>query len=93
MQELCEGSLGSFLVEASHFMYDSPACYCMQDLCEGSLGSFLDEARPIMYDSSGAVNMSSLAPLLVDICRGMLYLHSINIVHGGRVGSAQGVKG
>ena len=28
--------------------------------------------------------MSSLAPVLMDICDGMLYLHARHIVHGGR---------
>ena len=29
--------------------------------------------------------MATLAPILMDICRGMTYLHSRNIVHGGRL--------
>ena len=38
-----------------------------------------------MYDVSGAPRLSCLAPILLDICKGMLYLHSRGVVHGGRV--------
>ena len=37
-----------------------------------------------MYDQAGAPVMWCLAPMLTDISAGILYLHSHNIVHGGR---------
>ena len=47
-----------------------------------------------MYDKAGAPLIECLAPLLSDICAGMLYLHSRNIVHGGRHGgSSPGPEG
>ena len=62
-----------------------PATACLlQELCEGNLGSYLHVVNPIMYDSLGQVSLPALAPLLMDICKGMLYLHARNIVHGGR---------
>ena len=39
-----------------------------------------------MYDQAGAPVISCMAPMLLDVCAGMLYLHSRNIVHGGRHG-------
>ena len=46
--------------------------------------------RNIMYDSSGLPQLYVIAPMLHDICAGMVYLHSRNIVHGGR---RKGVRG
>ena len=37
-----------------------------------------------MYDQAGAPVMWFMAPMLTDVCAGILYLHSHNIVHGGR---------
>ena len=54
-------------------------------MCESNLGDFLEEAKSFMYGSSGDIILPTLAPLLMDICRGMTYLHSRNIVHGGRL--------
>ena len=56
----------------------------MQELCEGDLYAFLDTVRLVLYDQAGgAPHIECMAPLLTDICAGMLYLHSRNIVHGG----------
>ena len=41
--------------------------------------------RDFIYDYSGAPSLPVLAPMLMDICKGMCYLHSRNIVHGGRL--------
>ena len=59
------------------------ACYC-QELCEGDLNTYLKKVKDIIYDKAGNPWLLGLAPLLMDVCRGMLYLHTCNIVHGGR---------
>ena len=61
-----------------------PATACLQELCDANLAVYLAEVKALMYDSSGRGIMSSLAPVLMDICDGMLYLHARHIVHGGR---------
>ena len=61
------------------------SCYCYyQELCEGDLNSYLDKVKHVMYDVEGNPWIACLAPLIMDICRGMLYLHTCNVVHGGR---------
>ena len=52
-------------------------------MCEGDLTAFLDKVRPVMYQPGGAALFQCMAPLLMDVCNGMVYLHSRNIVHGG----------
>ena len=58
----------------------------LQELCEVTLSEFFDLVRTTMYDASGGPRLDMLAPMLHDICQGMVYLHSRNIVHGGRGG-------
>ena len=60
-----------------------PATACLQELCDANLAIYLTEVKALMYDSSGRGIMSSVAPVLMDICEGMLYLHARHIVHGG----------
>ena len=66
----------------------APACLRppppLQELCELNLAEYLPKVAAVMYDSSAAPRIPSLAPLLTDICKGTLYLHSRNLVHGGR---------
>ena len=69
-----------------HSPHVTAPAYRLQELCEGNLEHFLSGAPQVLYAvETGAVMMSALAPLLLDICKGMLYLHSRNIVHGGRL--------
>ena len=74
----------------AHLPLPATACRCLllpvQELCEGDLTAFLDKVRPIMYRPDGSVLLECAAPLLLDVCTGMLYLHSRNIVHGGEWG-------
>ena len=64
------------------------ACYrLLQELCNSNLDDFLIAVKAVMYDKQGVAIMQALAPLLINVCEGMLYLHSRNIVHGGEEGS------
>ena len=66
-------------------MLATACCYCLlQELCEADLITFLAKVKAVMYHPvTGAPKLATLAPILSDICAGMLYLHSRNIVHGG----------
>ena len=59
--------------------------FCVpQELCEGTLYHFLDLIRPLVLNPvTRAPRLEYIASMLHDVCQGMLYLHSRNIVHGG----------
>ena len=56
----------------------------LQELCESRLDDFTRVMRGL-YDEAGAPQLDLMAPILTDVANGMAYLHSRNIVHGGRL--------
>ena len=45
--------------------------------------------RHVLYEgASAAPRLDRMAPILLDICNGMLYLHSRGVVHGGKAAAA-----
>ena len=40
--------------------------------------------RDLVYGGPTPPDLGILAPILLDVCEGMAYLHERNILHGGR---------